>query len=84
MDMTMPGPSGSEVIRQIRELNTGAWIIAMSGGMSAGSAKRYHAMRAGADICLEKPFDPAELLDAIGFMNRAQDHRHESVSGLSA
>ncbi len=70
-DMTLPGLSGVEVIRQVRERDPATWIIAMSGGMTASRWTTLHrATQAGADICLDKPFDPGELLEAVAGMMR--------------
>jgi len=75
-DLIMPGMDGVQAIRRIREVNGGIKIIAISGGGDFG-AKRYrpHAITttayleaaadAGADCVLTKPFERADIVDAV-------------------
>ena len=65
-DMIMPGDEGVETIRKIRDLSPGVGIIAMSGSIKGGSASFLErAEEAGANLCLEKPFDTEELLESL-------------------
>jgi CheY-like chemotaxis protein len=65
-DLTMPEMTGIETIRAIRAQPAPPWIVAMSGG---GRNQRHDllamAREIGADRSLNKPFTPAELLQAI-------------------
>jgi len=76
-DIIMPGIGGVETIGTIREEFPGVRIIAISGGGNFGagayqpnaittSAYLAAANRAGAHHVLTKPFDTADLLQAIG------------------
>ncbi len=66
IDLIMPGTSGVEVIQQIREMSSNVVIIAMSGAipLERRGAGRP-AVRAGADICLPKPFEGNELINLL-------------------
>lgn len=65
-DMLMPDKEGLETISEIRAVNPGARIIAMSGG---GSSKNMAflqlAQKMGANRIMSKPIKPDELLNAI-------------------
>lgn len=65
IDILMPNKEGLETIREIRSIQPDKRIVAMSG---YGSKDLYlpTAIRFGADVFLTKPFQPAELLAAIG------------------
>ncbi|MBI1356437.1 MAG: response regulator [Acidobacteria bacterium] len=68
-DLILPGESGFDMIRAIRELNRDLPIIGFSGGGVAQSEispllERAHEL--GADRVLGKPFDRGQLLGAIG------------------
>lgn len=65
-DMVMPGGEGVETITRIREIDPQVAIIGMSGsieGRSEGFLSR--ALIAGANLCLEKPFDADALMAAL-------------------
>lgn len=72
LDLYMPGMNGYEVLRRIRQPHAGVlpvWktgpdvrIIVLSG--AAGQGGLDFAERLGADSCLKKPFDVADLLAA--------------------
>jgi CheY-like chemotaxis protein len=75
-DVIMPGPHGVEVIRTLREEFPEIGIIAISGGGNAAqlgyepgtiktAAYLAAAGDAGADYCLTKPFEQADLLDCV-------------------
>lgn len=65
-DLLMPERNGIDTIRAIRERNKTVKIIAISGGnRSEGSATLAHAIEAGANVALPKPFGARELLKTI-------------------
>jgi CheY-like chemotaxis protein len=75
-DIIMPARNGVELIRALRERFPEMRIIAISGGGNIAiegyqpeaiktAAYVAAAEAAGADRCLTKPFERAELLDAI-------------------
>lgn len=66
-DIVMPEKNGVEVIREIRELRPGTKIIAMSGGGRIADVDFLEiAAQLGATEIIDKPFELASLLDAIG------------------
>lgn len=65
-DMIMPGSAGIETIGRIRSCNATIPIIAMSGSIEGGPASLLkRARNAGADYCLEKPFEGYDVLDIL-------------------
>jgi CheY-like chemotaxis protein len=74
LDLYMPGMNGYEVLRRIRQPHGGVlpvWktqptvrIVVLSG--AAGQGGLDFAERLGADSCLAKPFDVADILAAAG------------------
>jgi two-component system KDP operon response regulator KdpE len=66
-DIMMPGPLGIDTIGRIRRIDRDVLIIAMSGSIEErGVGLLDQACAAGADLALPKPFEMAELLDALG------------------
>jgi CheY-like chemotaxis protein len=63
MDLRMPGISGLEAIRRMRESGSEAAIGALSA--SALDDDERQALALGADFFLRKPYDDEELLDRI-------------------
>ncbi|MGH7789162.1 MAG: response regulator [Candidatus Binatia bacterium] len=73
LDLYMPGMNGFEVLRRIRQPHAGVlpvWktppdvgIVVLSG--AAGKDGLSFAARLGANACLQKPFDIADLLAAV-------------------
>lgn len=73
LDLYMPGMNGFEVLRRIRQPHTGVlplWrtpatvgIVVLSG--AAGRDGLGFAARLGADVCLQKPVDVADLIAAV-------------------
>jgi CheY-like chemotaxis protein len=77
-DMVMPQQGGLETIRQIRALYPQIPIVAMSGWVGSEFAPLEQAVAAGADVVLEKPFRPGDL---IGVIERAlRDRRDQKLS----
>jgi CheY-like chemotaxis protein len=66
-DIFMPETDGMETIHQLRTEFPRLKIIAMSGGGRISKQLDYLAMarELGADMILNKPFDPAALLNAV-------------------
>lgn len=65
-DLVMPEKSGFELIHELHAMRPGAKIIALSGGGVMGSSTCLEiARRDGASRTFPKPFDMAELLDAV-------------------
>lgn len=65
MDVTMPGPSGLEVCRAIRDderFSTVPVIILTASGVLNGERQ---AMESGATVFVQKPFSPAVLTRVI-------------------
>jgi DNA-binding response OmpR family regulator len=63
VDVSMPGISGYEVCRRLKESSSPPRVIMVTGRASSGEAGK--ATGAGADGYLTKPFSPAELLDVV-------------------
>jgi two-component system chemotaxis response regulator CheY len=65
MDVTMPGPSGLDVLREMRAdpaLAATPVIILTAGGQAASEEL---AVEAGATAYMDKPFSPAALLALV-------------------
>ncbi len=78
LDLYMPGMNGFEVLRRIRQPHAGVrplWktpatvgIVVLSG--AAGEDGLNFARRLGADACLRKPFEIADLAAAVRQIKR--------------
>jgi CheY-like chemotaxis protein len=65
-DIIMPGKEGIETIREMRQINPDAKIIAISGGGRVGNVDFLTmAAKFGAREIVAKPFEPAELTDTV-------------------
>jgi PAS domain S-box-containing protein len=69
-DIAMPGVDGYELIRRIRAMLGGGDIRAIALTAHASADARIEALRAGYDIYLTKPADPAELSAVISQLGR--------------
>lgn len=69
-DVHMPGESGLELARRLKERDPTTQVIIITGSTTLQTA--VEAIRLDADDYLVKPFDPAALLHAA---RRAQEHR---------
>jgi DNA-binding response OmpR family regulator len=68
VDLFMPGMTGVDTIRAIRERIPRVPIIAISGVLASSTASAdslSSAALTGADLTLHKPFRPNELLKAV-------------------
>jgi two-component system response regulator RegA len=63
IDLRMPGPSGLELIVQLKQLDPNTRIVMLTGFGSIATA--VDAMRLGADHYLQKPATPDELIAAF-------------------
>src|ERR1700737_1974235 len=64
MDIRMPGMSGIEGLRQIREIDPNLSVIMLTGFGALETAKE--ALRLGANDYISKPFDAREMREVIG------------------
>jgi len=65
MDMRMPKMGGAEAIRRIRATPAGQTPFILAVSASAFTENREHALTAGADDFLSKPFREADLLERL-------------------
>jgi FixJ family two-component response regulator len=63
LDIAMPGMSGPELQQELKDRGENIPIIFMTAHMP--EARRLNLMSRGAVACLMKPFDAAELLEAL-------------------
>src|SRR2546428_1837444 len=74
MDIRMPGLSGIEGLRQIREIDPNLSVIMLTGFGALETAKE--ALRLGANDYISKPFDAHEMQEIIGRnVERTRVHR---------
>jgi DNA-binding NtrC family response regulator len=65
-DIIMPNKEGIETIMEIRRIDPGMVIIAMSGGGRLGSVDFLQiALSLGANDIVLKPFEPSALVEAV-------------------
>jgi signal transduction histidine kinase len=87
MDIRMPGMTGIEGLRKIRELDPHLSVIMLTGFGALDTAKE--ALRLGANDYISKPFDAAEMRDVISKnvertrLQRASEHAQREVKELN-
>src|SRR3954466_1521177 len=87
MDIRMPGISGIEGLRQIREIDPHLSVIMLTGFGALETAKE--ALRLGANDYISKPFDAGEMREVIGRnvertrVQRASDNAAAEIKELN-
>lgn len=72
LDVTMPGKSGLEVARELRDRGSGARVLVLS--MHDEPEYVLEAVRAGADGYVLKDVAPAELRAAVAAVNEGREY----------
>lgn len=78
LDVTMPGTTGIEVTRRLRQLENPVAILILS--MHDDPEYVLEAVRAGADGYLLKDAPPAELRDAVRAVHEGREYLSERVT----
>lgn len=78
LDVTMPGATGIEVTRRLRQLENPVAILILS--MHDDPEYVLEAVRAGADGYLLKDAPPAELRDAVRAVHEGREYLSERVT----
>jgi len=73
LDIMMPGMDGYELARRLRQDSRYADLQIIALTAQAGAENRLAALAAGADACLVKPVDPADLKDMLDKFLAARD-----------
>lgn len=81
VDLRMPGVSGIDVLRAVREINPSCRVVLMSGFATIDSA--VEAVRLGAADYLTKPFDLARLRKLLAAV-REDTERRRTVLALDS
>lgn len=82
LDIMMPGMDGYEVCRRIRAVPRWAFLPVVMITASGDQEKR-HALEAGADDFVSKPFDQAELVARVASLARIKRY-HDTIEQQSA
>jgi CheY-like chemotaxis protein len=64
LDLKMPGLGGQETLRKIRETWRDLPVVVITG--YATTVTKRECVEGGAAVWLPKPFDPEQLLEALG------------------
>jgi signal transduction histidine kinase len=87
MDIRMPGITGIEGLRRIREIDPHLSVIMLTGFGALETAKE--ALRLGANDYISKPFDASEMRDVISRnvertrLHRASEHTATEIKELN-
>ncbi len=87
MDIRMPGMTGIEGLRKIREIDQNLSVIMLTGFGALETAKE--ALRLGANDYISKPFDASEMREVIGRnvertrLQRASENAAEEIKELN-
>src|SRR5216110_1580739 len=87
MDIRMPGMTGIEGLRKIREIDPHLSVIMLTGFGALETAKE--ALRLGANDYISKPFDAGEMRDIIGRnvertrLQRTSEHAATEIKELN-
>ncbi len=87
MDIRMPGMTGIDGLRKIREIDPHLSVIMLTGFGALDTAKE--ALRLGANDYISKPFDAREMQEVIGRnvertrVQRTADHAAEEIKELN-
>jgi two-component system, sensor histidine kinase and response regulator len=87
MDIRMPGMTGIDGLRKIREIDPHLSVIMLTGFGALDTAKE--ALRLGANDYISKPFDAREMQDVIGRnvertrLQRTADHAAAEIQELN-
>lgn len=71
LDMKMPGPSGLEVLRELRERGVNSRVVIITAYGTVGNA--VEAMKLGAVDFLQKPFLPEDIRELVTEMLKRPD-----------
>ncbi len=88
MDIRMPGMTGIEGLRKIREIDPHLSVIMLTGFGALDTAKE--ALRLGANDYISKPFDAGEMREVIGRnvertrVQRASENASSEIKELNA
>src|SRR5437868_13835630 len=83
MDIRMPGTSGIEGLRKIREIDPHVAVIMLTGFGALETAQE--ALRLGANDYINKPFDAVQMREVIGRnveRTRVQRKSDEAARGI--
>ncbi len=81
-DIRMPGMSGYELARQLRESSRTALVPIVFLTAKGESGDRIEGFRAGVDAYLTKPFIPGELLAVINNILSRVERTHAQIAKL--
>ena len=90
VDVFMPGMDGYQAIKEFQRLDPDVPIIAMSGVMFRESSKNHApdflgmAAKLGAMRTLHKPFQPAELMEAVDACGGARAQHFDARTRIAA
>jgi len=79
MDIKMPGKTGIEGLKEIRDIDTDVSIVMLTGFGSLETAQQ--AIRLGANDYVKKPFDTEEMLEIVAkYISRSQAAKNRTAA----